>query len=183
MFNQSNAQSLRLTESNPVLFSAIVVQWVTSRDSAGSSSQPASAAVTDGSYINRRASMAHPSSSMHASNVHNMSHDSDDEISLVGPTVTSSTDGPEFEMNKVHSGTNSGVVVTTTIHRLSRPTDDRKESSEDDSMVEQQEQDLPSRAVAFAPGHLEIAEPPRTRIQGGTRPQHSKTPSFSRPMR
>jgi hypothetical protein len=113
-----------------------------------------------------------------------MSHDIDDEISLVGPTVTSSTDGPEFELNKVHSGSNSGVIVTTTIHRLSRPTTDRKESSEDDFTVGEQGQDFPLRAVAFAPGHLEITEPPRTRIQGGTtRPQHSKTPSFSRPMK
>lgn len=183
MFSQSNGQSLRLTKSNPVLFSAIVVQWVTSRDSAGSSSQPPSAAVMDGSYVGRRASMAHPTSSMHASSVPNMSHDIDDEISLVGPTITSSTDGPEFEMNKVHSGSNSGVIVTTTIHRLSRPTNERKESSEDDFTIGEQGQDFPLRAVAFAPGHHEITEPPRTRIQGGARPQHSKTPSFSRPMK
>ncbi|KAH7256727.1 hypothetical protein BKA59DRAFT_552472 [Fusarium tricinctum] len=170
--------------NSDVLFSAIVVQWVTSRDSAGSSSQPPSAAVMDSSYINRRASMAHPTSSMHAPSVPNMSHDIDDEISLVGPTVTSSTDGPEFELNKVHSGSNSGVIVTTTIHRLSRPTTDRKESSEDDFTVGEQGQDFPLRAVAFAPGHFEITEPPRTRIQGDTtRPQHSKTPSFSRPMK
>ncbi|KAM0246340.1 hypothetical protein ACHAP5_004813 [Fusarium lateritium] len=169
--------------NSDVLFSAIVVQWVTSRDSAGSSSQPASAAVMDSSYGGRRASLAHPMSSMHASNVPNMSHDIDDEISLVGPTVTSSIDGREFELSKVHSGANNGVIVTTTIHRQSRLTGDRKESSEDDFMVEQQEQDFPLRAVAFAPGHLEIAEPPRTRIQAGTRPPHLKTPSFSRPMK
>ncbi|KAI1023427.1 hypothetical protein LB503_000622 [Fusarium chuoi] len=167
-----------------VLFSAIVVQWVTSRDSAGSSSQPASAAVTDGSYIGRRASSAHPRS-LHASNVPNVPRDVDDETSLVGhATVTSFTDDPGFEMTKVHSGATSGVIVTTTIHRESRPTTERKESSDDDDDIGiESDRDFPVRSVAFAPGHTEAAEPPRTRIQGGSRQHHhSKTPSFSRPL-
>ncbi|KAG4265456.1 hypothetical protein FPRO06_00736 [Fusarium proliferatum] len=167
-----------------VLFSAIVVQWVTSRDSAGSSSQPASAAVTDGSYIGRRASSAHPRS-LHTSNVPNVPRDVDDETSLVGhATVTSLTDDPGFEMTKVHSGATSGVIVTTTIHRESRPTTERKESSDDDDDIGiESDRDFPVRSVAFAPGHTEAAEPPRTRIQGGSRPHHhSKTPSFSRPL-
>ncbi|CVK84098.1 uncharacterized protein FMAN_01278 [Fusarium mangiferae] len=170
--------------NSDVLFSAIVVQWVTSRDSAGSSSQPASAAVTDGSYIGRRASSAHPRS-LHASNVPNVPRDVDDETSLVGhATVTSLTDDPGFEMTKVHSGATSGVIVTTTIHRESRPTTERKESSDDDDDIGiESDQDFPVRSVAFAPGHTEAAEPPRTRIQGGSRQHHhSKTPSFSRPL-
>ncbi|KAI3586906.1 hypothetical protein IWW34DRAFT_203311 [Fusarium oxysporum f. sp. albedinis] len=171
--------------NSDVLFSAIVVQWVTSRDSAGSSSQPASAAVTDGSYIGRRASSAHPRSSLHASNVPNVPRDVDDETSLVGhATVTSLTDDPGFEMTKVHSGATSGVIVTTTIHRQSRPTTQRKESSDDDDDIGiESDRDFPVRSVAFAPGHTEVAEPPRTRIQGGPRPHHhAKAPSFSRPL-
>ncbi|KAF5541635.1 hypothetical protein FMEXI_7898 [Fusarium mexicanum] len=167
-----------------VLFSAIVVQWVTSRDSAGSSSQPASAAVTDGSYTGRRASSAHPRS-LHASNVPNVPRDVDDETSLVGhTTVTSLTDDPAFEMTKVHSGTAGGVIVTTTIHRQSRPTTERRDSSDDDDDIRAEiDRDFPVRSVAFAPGHTEAAEPPRTRIQGGSRPHHhAKTLSFSRPL-
>ncbi|KAF4453589.1 hypothetical protein F53441_3734 [Fusarium austroafricanum] len=172
--------------NSDILFSAIVVQWVTSRDSAGSSSQPASAAVMDGSYISRGASVAHPRSSMHVSSVPNAPRDVDidDETSLVGPaTVTSSNDDPGFEMTKVHSGVNSGVIVTTTIHRQSRPTIERNESSDgDDDIDVESAGDFPARSVAFAPGHTEVTEPPRTRIQGGTRQHHSKTPSFSRPI-
>ncbi|RKL33599.1 hypothetical protein BFJ72_g9823 [Fusarium proliferatum] len=146
--------------------------------------QPASAAVTDGSYIGRRASSAHPRS-LHASNVPNVPRDVDDETSLVGhATVTSLTDDPGFEMTKVHSGATSGVIVTTTIHRESRPTTERKESSDDDDDIGiESDRDFPVRSVAFAPSHTEAAEPPRTRIQGGSRPHHhSKTPSFSRPL-
>ncbi|KAG5788815.1 hypothetical protein H9Q69_012120 [Fusarium xylarioides] len=153
-------------------------------EAAGSSSQPASAAVTDGSYIGRRASSAHPRS-LHASNVPNVPRDVDDETSLVGhATVTSLTDDPGFEMTKVHSGATSGVIVTTTIHRQSRPTTERIESSDDDDNIGiESEREFPVRSVAFAPGHTEAAEPPRTRIQGGHRPHHhSKTPSFSRPL-
>ncbi|RBQ75259.1 hypothetical protein FVER14953_20258 [Fusarium verticillioides] len=167
--------------NSDVLFSAIVVQWVTSRDSAGSSSQPASAAVTDGSYIGRRASSAH-SRSLHASNV---PRDVDDETFLVGhATVTSLTDDPGFEMTKVHSGATSGVIVTTTIHRQSRPTTERNKSSDDDDNIGiELDRDFPVRSVAFALGHTEAAEPPRTRIQGGSKPHHhSKTSSFSRPL-
>ncbi|KAF4494863.1 hypothetical protein FAGAP_9005 [Fusarium agapanthi] len=167
-----------------VLFSAIVVQWVTSRDSAGSSSQSASAAVTDGSYTGRRASSAHPRS-LHASNVPNVPRDVDDETSLVGhATVTSLTDDPAFEMTKVHSGTAGGVIVTTTFHRQSRPTIERKDSSDDDDDIRAEiDRDFPVRSVAFAPGHTEAAEPPRTRIQGGSRlHHHAKTLSFSRPL-
>ncbi|KAF5678924.1 hypothetical protein FHETE_1033 [Fusarium heterosporum] len=167
--------------NSDVLFSAIVVQWVTSRDSAGSSSQPASAAVHDSSYTGRHASSAHPMSAMRASSMPNTSRTIDDEISLVTPTVAASNDEFDFELSKVHSGTGSGVVVTTTIHRQSRPTGERNDTS-DDSILEEREQDFPLRAVAFVPSHVENAGPPRTRIQGGTRPkQHSKIPSFSRP--
>ncbi|KAF4997346.1 hypothetical protein FGRMN_3931 [Fusarium graminum] len=167
--------------NSDVLFSAIVVQWVTSRDSAGSSSQPASAAVYDSSYNGRHASLAHPMSAMRASSNPNTSRTIDDEISLVTPTVAASNDEFDFELSKAHSGTGSGVVVTTTIHRQSRPSGERNDTSED-GILEEREQDFPLRAVAFVPGHVENAGPPRTRIQGGTRPkQHSKMPSFSRP--
>ncbi|RKK86890.1 hypothetical protein BFJ63_vAg8858 [Fusarium oxysporum f. sp. narcissi] len=158
---------------------------LTSSIVAGSSSQPASAAVTDGSYIGRHASSAHPRSSLHASNVPNVPRDVDDETSLVGhATVTSLTDDPGFEMTKVHSGATSGVIVTTTIHRQSRPTTQRKESSDDDDDIGiESDRDFPVRSVAFAPDHTEVAEPPRTRIQGGPRPHHhAKAPSFSRPL-
>ncbi|KAF4970935.1 hypothetical protein FSARC_2131 [Fusarium sarcochroum] len=168
--------------NSDVLFSAIVVQWVTSRDSAGSSSQPASAAVMEGSYIARRASTAHPMSAIHAQNAPNFQHDADDETSLVSPTTATST--KNSEMTKVHSGVSSGVIVTTTIHRQSRPTTDHKESDDDDDYIEENSaQDFPLRPAPFGVGHAEITEPPRTRIQGGARPPpRSKTPSYSRPL-
>ncbi|KAM0564523.1 hypothetical protein ACHAPJ_000737 [Fusarium lateritium] len=165
--------------NSDVLFSAIVVQWVTSRDSAGSSSQPASAAVMEGSFIARRASTAHPMSAIHATHAPNFQHDADDETSLVSPTTVTST--RTSEMTKVHSGVSSGVIVTTTIHRQSRPTTDRKDSDDDDDIEEDPAPEFPLRTAPF--NNAEITEPPRTRIQGGTRPQpRSKTPSYSRPM-
>ncbi|KAF5020841.1 hypothetical protein F66182_7124 [Fusarium sp. NRRL 66182] len=171
--------------NSDVLFSAIVVQWVTSRDSAGSSSQPASAVAMEGSYIGRRASTALPMSAMHAPpNAPSFPHDADDETSLVGPPIiTSSSEGANSEVTKVHSGVGSGVIVTTTIHRQSRSTTDRKESY-DEEFEEISDRGFPARSPTFAVGHVEVAEPPRTRIQGGTRPQlpRSKTPSHTRSM-
>lgn len=159
-----------------VLFSAIVIQWVTSRDSAGSSSQPTSAAAVDGSLHARRPSMAHPLGPVHTPHAPNSPHGTDAEVSLVASaTARSSSDSPESELAKIHSGTNGGVVVTTTIHRQSQPSSgfalelgDRKEGNgmrlEDDETI----YGYPPRPASFAINHVEIAEPPRTHITGGT---------------
>ncbi|EEU47966.1 uncharacterized protein NECHADRAFT_75079 [Fusarium vanettenii 77-13-4] len=167
-----------LTE--PVLFSAIVIQWVTSRDGAGSSSQPTSAAAVDGSLHARRPSMAHPLGPIHTPHAPNSPHGTDAEVSLVASaTARSSSDSPESELAKIHSGTNGGVVVTTTIHRQSQPNSgfglemERKDGNgmrlEDDESV----YGYPPRPASFAINHAEIAEPPRTHITGGSNSHHS----------
>ncbi|KAH7197122.1 uncharacterized protein B0J16DRAFT_327501 [Fusarium flagelliforme] len=166
--------------NSDVLFSAIVVQWVTSRDSAGSSSQPVSAAI-DNSYIGRRSSVAHPMSNLRTPNAPNAGHDIDDETLLVSPGVVAFASDAGSDVTKV----SSGVVVTTTIHRQSKPTMDRKESIEDDiETIGESESDFPLRPAVYTPGQTNASEPPRTRIQGGARPQHqrTKTLSFSRPL-
>jgi hypothetical protein len=164
-----------------VLFSAIVVQWVTSRDNAGSSSQPASAAV-DNSYIGRRSSIAHPMSNMRASKAPNVSHDMDDETNLVSSGGAAFSSDAGSDVTKV----SSGVVVTTTIHRQIKPTASREDSILDDDIetIGESEGDFPLRPGVYTPGQTDAAEPPRTRIQGGSRLQHqrTKTLSFSRPM-
>ncbi|KAL2675021.1 hypothetical protein Neosp_011201 [[Neocosmospora] mangrovei] len=158
-----------------ILFSAIVIQWVTSRDSAGSSSQPTSAAAVEGSLHARRPSMAHPLGPVHTPHAPNSPHGTDAEVSLVASaTARSSSDSPGSELAKIHSGTNGGVVVTTTIHRQSQPSSgfglemERKDGNgmrleDDESMY-----GYPPRPTSFAINHVEIAEPPRTHITGGT---------------
>ncbi|RGP80349.1 hypothetical protein FLONG3_1498 [Fusarium longipes] len=167
--------------NSDVLFSAIVVQWVTSRDSAGSSSQPASAAV-DNSYIARRSSVAHPMGSMRASKAPNNCHEMDDETNLVSPGGVAFSNDDGSDVTKV----SSGVVVTTTIHRQIKPTTSHESSVIDDDIetIGESEGDFPLRPVVYSPGQTDTTEPPRTRIQGGSRLQHqrTKTLSFSRPM-
>ncbi|KAI8719176.1 hypothetical protein NCS52_00698100 [Fusarium sp. LHS14.1] len=161
--------------NSDILFSAIVIQWVTSRDSAGSSSQPTSAAAVEGSLHARRPSMAHPLGPVHTPHAPNSPHGTDAEVSLVASaTARSSSDSPGSELAKIHSGTNGGVVVTTTIHRQSQPSSgfglemERKDGNgmrleDDESMY-----GYPPRPTSFAINHVEIAEPPRTHITGGT---------------
>jgi len=120
-------------------------------------------------------------SNLRTPNAPNVGHDIDDESLLVSPGVVAFASDTGSDVTKV----SSGVVVTTTIHRQSKPTMDRKESLEDDiETIGESESDFPLRPVVYTPGQTNVSEPPRTRIQGGARPQHqrTKTLSFSRPL-
>ncbi|KAF4986943.1 hypothetical protein FDECE_15683 [Fusarium decemcellulare] len=164
-----------------ILFSAIVIQWVTSRDSAGSASQPTSAIVVDGSLIARRPSMLHPLGPMQAPHVPSSPHGTDAEISLVASgTARSSSDSPSSELAKIHSGTTGGVIVTTTIQRQSLPSSgfgldmsERKESNGSDDA--ETIYGYPPRPTSFAGNHIEIAEPPRTHITSGNKNTKSQS--------
>lgn len=123
---------------------------------------------------------------MRCHNAPNNSHYSDDETNLVSRGVVTFSADADSDITKVHSGANSGVIVTTTIHRQSKLTTDHKVSIEDDiETIGESELDFPLRPAVYTPGQTDVTEPPRTRIQGGTRPpqhQRSKTHSFSRPL-
>jgi hypothetical protein len=164
-----------------VLFSAIVVQWVTSRDNAGSSSQVNSAAL-DNSYIGRQSSAAHQMSNIRASKAPNNSHDMDDETNLVSPGAVAFSSDAGSEVTKV----SSGVVVTTTIHRQIKPTPGREGSLLDDDIetIGDSERDFPLRPAVYSPGKMDASEPTQTHIQGGRVQHHqrTKTLSFSRPL-
>lgn len=163
-----------------MLFSAIVVQWVTSRDNAGSSSQVNSAAL-DNSYVGRQSSAAHQMSSMRASKAPNNSHDIDDEANLVSSGAVAFSSDNGSDVTKV----SSGVVVTTTIHRQIKPTPGREGCLLDDDIetIGESDRDFPLRPAVYSPDKMDACEPTQTHIQGGrVQHQRTKTLSFSRPM-
>ncbi|KAM0305806.1 hypothetical protein ACHAPM_002192 [Fusarium culmorum] len=163
-----------------VLFSAVVVQWVTSRDNAGSSSQVNSAAL-DNSYVGRQSSAAHQMSSMRASKAPNNSHDMDDEANLVSSGAVAFSSDNGSDVTKI----SSGVVVTTTIHRQIKPTPGREGSLLDDDIetIGESDRDFPLRPAVYSPDKMDASEPTQTHIQGGrVQHQRTKTLSFSRPM-
>lgn len=99
-------------------------------------------------------------------------HGTDAEISLVATaTAQSSDDGRELDMAKVPgAGLPGAVVVTTTIHRQSRPTSgfshdrDSKGMDSDDELA----YGYPPRPMSYSMGSRHDGpEPPRTRITGG----------------
>ncbi|KAM0359309.1 hypothetical protein ACHAO7_007815 [Fusarium culmorum] len=166
--------------NSDVLFSAVVVQWVTSRDNAGSSSQVNSAAL-DNSYVGRQSSAAHQMSSMRASKAPNNSHDMDDEANLVSSGAVAFSSDNGSDVTKV----SSGVVVTTTIHRQIKPTPGREGSLLDDDIetIGESDRDFPLRPAVYSPDKMDASEPTQTHIQGGrVQHQRTKTLSFSRPM-
>ncbi|CAF3502219.1 unnamed protein product [Fusarium graminearum] len=166
--------------NSDVLFSAIVVQWVTSRDNAGSSSQVNSAAL-DNSYVGRQSSAAHQMSSMRASKAPNNSHDMDDEANLVSSGAVAFSSDNGSDVTKV----SSGVVVTTTIHRQIKPTPGREGCLLDDDIetIGESDRDFPLRPAVYSPDKMDACEPTQTHIQGGrVQHQRTKTLSFSRPM-
>ncbi|KAM5355652.1 hypothetical protein ACJ41O_002298 [Fusarium nematophilum] len=162
--------------NSDILFSAIVIQWVTSRDSAGSASQPTSAAAMEGSRnAGRRPSMIHPLNPLHTPN---SSHGTDAEVSLVASATarSSSDDSPGMDLAKVGTGPNGGVVVTTTIHRQSRPTsgfglDMHNSNGAPGGRIDDDEAiyGYPPRPSSFAVNHVEVVEPPRTHITAGAK--------------
>ncbi|KAF4969513.1 hypothetical protein FZEAL_10219 [Fusarium zealandicum] len=154
-----------------ILFSAIVIQWITNRDNAGSSSQPASAVGMDSRTAQRRQSLAHPLS---ARRNPPSPHDTDAEISLVASATahSSSEDSPPTELAKISTG--SGVMVTTTIHRQSVPTSgfglDMSSGNGGNGIrpvTDETVYGFPPRPMSFAVDHNEVAEPPQTHITGG----------------
>ncbi|KAM0399987.1 hypothetical protein ACHAQC_003272 [Fusarium culmorum] len=166
--------------NSDVLFSAVVVQWVTSRDNAGSSSQVNSAAL-DNSYVGRQSSAAHQMSSMRASKAPNNSHDMDDEANLVSSGAVAFSSDNGSDVTKI----SSGVVVTTTIHRQIKPTPGREGSLLDDDIetIGESDRDFPLRPAVYSPDKMDASEPTQTHIQGGrVQHQRTKTLSFSRPM-
>ncbi|KAF7549447.1 hypothetical protein G7Z17_g6374 [Cylindrodendrum hubeiense] len=162
--------------NSDILFSALVIQWVTSKDNAGSGGQS-----SNNTYNHHNENSSRGPRDPHASS-HQMNpmaqpppspHGTDAEISLVATaTAQSSDDGREMDMAKVSStGGGGGVVVTTTIHRQSRPTsgfgldlEGNKVEDDDDEVPYGYPPRPPSYGVN---NHHEIPEPPRTRITGG----------------
>ncbi|KAH6990548.1 hypothetical protein BKA56DRAFT_210192 [Ilyonectria sp. MPI-CAGE-AT-0026] len=157
-----------------ILFSALVIQWVTSKDNAGSGSPNNTNNYNHGNENGSRGPRD-PHSSSHQMNTMPQPppspHGTDAEISLVATaTAQSSDDGRDLDMAKVTSAGAGGVVVTTTIHRQSRPTsgfgldmDGNKLDDDDDEA----NYGYPPRPPSYGVHHHEIPEPPRTRITGG----------------
>ncbi|KAI5462278.1 hypothetical protein BGZ63DRAFT_209469 [Mariannaea sp. PMI_226] len=154
--------------NSDVLFSALVIQWVTSKDHAGTDSQGSTNPRHHEDSRNPTSSvLGHqlkiippPPSSLHGT---------DAEISLVATATAHSTDdGPEIDMSKVSStGAGGAVVVTTTIHRQSRPTSgvshDRNADSEDEMGY-----NYTPRPISYGvSSRHDGTEPPRTRITAG----------------
>lgn len=161
-----------------VLFSAVVIQWVTSRDSAGSSSQPTSAAIPEShQLVGRRPSMA--LNAINPVNRHSAPAGTDAENSLVTPGTTCPWPGNDHGFNtKSSKGPERGVVVTTTIHRQSRPTsgfkfDMTKSNSTDNEGGSTDGSDTmyrdPSAASSHDISHADVVDPPWTYISGGRR--------------
>ncbi|KAH7155248.1 hypothetical protein B0J13DRAFT_221504 [Dactylonectria estremocensis] len=158
--------------NSDVLFSALVIQWVTSKDNAGSGSPNNTNNYNDG--LNSHGPRD-PHSSTHQMNTVPPAPPSpqgtDAEISLVATaTARSSDDGRDMDMTKV-SSSNGGVIVTTTIHRQSRPTsgfgldlEGSKPDDDDDDVTYGYPPRPPSYGVN---SHHEIPEPPQTHITGG----------------
>ncbi|KAH6900166.1 hypothetical protein B0T10DRAFT_17751 [Thelonectria olida] len=159
--------------NSDVLFSALVIQWVTSKDNAGTGNQTG----TNNQYNNEGSRNHHEP---HHSGLQMKAippappspHGTDAEISLVATaTAQSSDDGREIDMAKVASAGGGGaVVVTTTIHRQSRPTSgfihdrDSKSMDSDDDLT----YGYPPRPVTYSLNNRhDGTEPPRTRITGG----------------
>ncbi|KAF4945377.1 hypothetical protein FSARC_14441 [Fusarium sarcochroum] len=120
--------------STDVLFSAIVLQWITSQDNDSSSSQVNSSGRLENSYGSRSTGhhMSHLSA-MRAPYAVNHGNDTDDEINLVTlSTATCSTD-ISSDINKVY--TNDGVLITTTIHSNTRSTTDGRDSRNEDNIT------------------------------------------------
>ncbi|KAK7403581.1 hypothetical protein QQX98_010674 [Neonectria punicea] len=156
-----------------ILFSALVIQWVTSKDNAGSGNSP----NNTNNYNDGLNSRHDPRCSVHQMTSIPQPPPSpqgtDAEISLVATaTAVPSEDGREMDMAKVSSkGGSGGVVVTTTIHRQSRPTsgfgldmNGHKPDDEDDD----DNYGYPPRPPSFGvSSHHDLPEPPRTRITAG----------------
>jgi len=157
-----------------VLFSAIVIHWVTSKDNAGSGSQ------TGTNHYNENGSRAgrDPHASTRQMNTIPVappsSHGTDSEVSLVAAVnAQSSDDGRDMDIAKVSTTSGGGgVVVTTTIHRQSRPASgfsldmDAKKVKDDDG--EATYGYSPRSPTYGVNNHHDIPEPPRTRITAGS---------------
>ncbi|KAH6976801.1 hypothetical protein EDB80DRAFT_692464 [Ilyonectria destructans] len=156
-----------------ILFSALVIQWVTSKDNAGSGSQTGTNNFNEINSRNRD-----PHASTHQMNTIPVAppspHGTDAEISLVATaTAQSSDDGRDMDMAEASSTkVGGGVVVTTTIHRQSRPTsgfgldmDGNKLEDDDDEAAYGYSPRPPSYGVN---NHHDIPKPPRTRITAGS---------------
>lgn len=155
--------------NSDILFSAIVIQWVTSRDSAGSSSQPNSA--VQGDYQGG----THPSMGLHPINPGPRPKSpagTDAEVSLVDPATNcgSSEHNGDFEIFKAGRDTGRGVMVTTTIHRQSRSTSgaDLQLTNTRSTMNGGESIDGSDTSYdGITP--IDIINPPRTYITGGTK--------------
>ncbi|KAM0190315.1 hypothetical protein ACHAPQ_004548 [Fusarium lateritium] len=120
--------------SADVLFSAIILQWVTCRDNDSSSSQAGSSGGIESSYRSRSMShhMSHMShmSAMRAPNAVDHGNDTDDKISLITLSNTTVSTCIASDITKAH--TKGGVLVTTTIHSNTRSTTNGRDSREED---------------------------------------------------
>ncbi|KPM34057.1 hypothetical protein AK830_g12512 [Neonectria ditissima] len=159
-----------------ILFSALVIQWVTSKDNAGSgNSQNNTNNYNDGlnsrglrdtrNSIHQMANIPQPPPSPQGT---------DAEVSLVATnTAVESEDGREMDMAKVSSkGGGGGVIVTTTIHRQSRPTSgfglEMNGHKPEDDTDDDNNYGYPPRPPSYGvSSHHDTPEPPQTRITAG----------------
>ncbi|KAH7113360.1 hypothetical protein EDB81DRAFT_670274 [Dactylonectria macrodidyma] len=145
--------------NSDVLFSALIIQWVTSKDNAGTASQ-------------RGTNRYHQEDSRNPRDLHALGHShqtkimppvppspqgTDAEILLSATaTAQSSDDGRDIDMAKVSSaGASGAIVVTTTIQCQSRPSS------------------YPPRRVSYGVhSPHDGTEPSRAHITGGKGTQH-----------
>ncbi|KAJ4246864.1 hypothetical protein NW762_013416 [Fusarium torreyae] len=152
--------------STDVLFSAIVIQWITSQDNDSFSSQVNSSGRVESSYGSR--STAHHMNhfrEMRAPNAVNHGNDNDDEINLVTLSRATCSTDISSDIKKVY--TNGGVLVTTTIHSNTRSTAEGRESRDEDDITVVSEGQAPTRASVYTPGITDSVYSPQTSIQGG----------------
>ncbi|KAH6983763.1 hypothetical protein EDB80DRAFT_899136 [Ilyonectria destructans] len=159
--------------NSDVLFSALVIQWVTFKDNAGTGSQ------TGASNNYRNDDTRSPRDPQASGHGHQMNilppappspQGTDAEMSLiVAATAQSSDDGRNIDMAKRSSTGAGAVVVTTTIHRQSLPMSGFSHDQDNKNMdsVGDLAYGYPPQPMSYGVNSLHDGpEPPRTHITG-----------------